>query len=249
MKQDLEKTSGVVVSGRRLRARLAGPRGSESEGPTPARRVPVTGSGSLPIDGGRLSTRRNGELRLHLDLSRHTPPGTYTGTVTAGGREVPVTLVVPERTRVRLSPDAVHLTGDPGSVHTVDVVVENRGNVPVVFPKKSAGFLAPKGRLCASFRQASRGSGKEDTAAGFLDRFARAVATSINQERAVMVGVGSGGEVVVAPGETAVVALSLTIPKRLLAGNYRARVPLGRTGIRVFVATAAKESKDEGGES
>lgn len=250
MKQKTESAGPVVASGRRVRVRLVLPFASGAGAANSKRRVPVVVTGgSLPIDRGQVLTKRTGETRLFLKLDRRTPPGTYTGTVSTDGRDIPLTVVVPERSAARLSPQTLHLTGEPGSAHCVDVVVENRGNTPIVLPHRSAGFLAPRARLCTALREASRGSGKDDTAQGFLDRFARAVATSINQERALMVAVGAGGDVVISPGETTAVTLNLTIPKRLASGRYRARVPLGRTGIRVFLATSAEEAQQKGGES
>lgn len=84
-------------------------------------------------DGRHPVLRRGRDAgRTRLRLPAHTPPGRYEGSVElADGQRQPFELTVEPRPRIRVSPSALNLWGAAGAKVRAQLLLENRGNVPI----------------------------------------------------------------------------------------------------------------------
>lgn len=70
--------------------------------------------------------------RTRLRLPAHTPPGHYEGSVEfADGQRQPFELTIEPRPRIRVSPSTLNLSGAAGAHAKAQLLLENRGNVPI----------------------------------------------------------------------------------------------------------------------
>jgi hypothetical protein len=70
--------------------------------------------------------------RTRLRLPAHTPPGHYEGSVEfADGKRQPFELTIEPRPRIRVSPSTLSLSGAAGGKVQAQLLLENRGNVPI----------------------------------------------------------------------------------------------------------------------
>lgn len=167
------------------------------------------------IGTDRLAVRTRllaGEARsqqIHLALGRQTPPGTYEATVSIGKKDVPVRLVVQPVVDVELSPDELFFTGvEPGRTHTAEVLLLNRGNVPVTVPTLKHATTVDTDLVCRSLSQAIRDHG-EDGSQATLDALAKTLAEDLAGW--VKLSVKNAGAVV-EPGASTLMEISLTLP-------------------------------------
>lgn len=186
--------------------------------------------------GGRIRGGQRGDLRLSITLPPTTPAGRYESSVQVGERLVPVTVVIPEECRVMLTPNRLHIEGEPGSVHKKLVVVENQGNVPISLPAPSAVQLEPHERLHAMLRralQASTGERYEDFLQTLVTE-AKEVVTP-KQSRFIHVKLLEAPPVLL-PGQSTVLTLQMRIPQGVARGEqYDARVTIAGVSLRLDV--------------
>jgi hypothetical protein len=84
----------------------------------------------------RVVRRGDDAARTHLRLRKDTPPGDYDITIERGdGTTETATLSVEPRTRLRITPSALHFAGAPGAKATAKLRIENRGNVAIEIPE------------------------------------------------------------------------------------------------------------------
>lgn len=75
--------------------------------------------------------------RVRIRLPKSTPPGSYRGSVTVAGQEVPFVAEVEPRENVDVVPSDLKLEVEPGAGVTTDLTLLNRGNVPFELPATS----------------------------------------------------------------------------------------------------------------
>jgi len=123
-------------------AQFVGPPGRLRLAPGPS--APVTGGAALaavhlpeslrPLLSDRHPALRRGRdpSRARLRLPPNTPPGRYEASLEyADGQRQPLGLTVEPRPRIRVSPGTLHLSGAAGARVRAQLLVENRGNVPL----------------------------------------------------------------------------------------------------------------------
>jgi len=174
-------------------------------------------------------------LKATLKLPKTTPPGTYKGTATIEGKEVPIVAEVEGRARLDAHPRRVALEAKAGDRQTVALTLMNTGNVPCDVAGTST-FCLFDGRgiehavWTALEKEPPKGKGRMDV---FLDDLAGShgglVAAKV--EKAAKI----------APGESGDVTLTLRFPDRLQAGgSYSGAWEVG--GIRVPVRITVPEA-------
>lgn len=88
-----------------------------------------------------------GATRLSFALPESTPPGAYEGTVQIGEERVPVVVEVAAQPDLDASPPSFTLSVAPGSEAHLDVMLVNRGNVPVEIQRAYAFNLLERGGI------------------------------------------------------------------------------------------------------
>jgi len=68
---------------------------------------------------------------LRLALPAHVPPGSYPGTLSAGGREREIRLEVDASPLLRVVPEQLRIEAHPGDLVGVELTLLNQGNVPL----------------------------------------------------------------------------------------------------------------------
>jgi hypothetical protein len=79
----------------------------------------------------------SGASEIRLRLPRETAPGEYRGETTIAGAKHEVVVRVAPAPRTRVEPKFTYVTAEPGGRADFDIVVSNRGNVPVEVPKST----------------------------------------------------------------------------------------------------------------
>jgi len=84
--------------------------------------------------------------QVKIRLPEATPPGDYKGTLKSGTQEYPVAIHVNEKVRLQISPVTLHITGKPGDKVQAQLLLSNKGNVPIEIPERDAvGFYDDDG--------------------------------------------------------------------------------------------------------
>ncbi len=76
-----------------------------------------------------------GKCEIRLQLPDVTPPGSYNGEATLGGKPRPIVVQVESKSRVSIEPEQTLLTVSPASSASFAITVANGGNVPIEIPK------------------------------------------------------------------------------------------------------------------
>jgi hypothetical protein len=157
----------------------------------------------------RLAAGESRTQLVQLALGVQTPPGTYDATISIGGKDVPLKLIVQHIVDVELSPDSLFFVGvEPGKTHTADVLLLNRGNVPVVVPSLRHTTTLDLDFVCRTLSQAVRKHGEEGAEATLDAAFRNA---SRDLADWVKLSVENAGAVVEAGG-SALMRISATLP-------------------------------------
>jgi hypothetical protein len=81
----------------------------------------------------RVRGGQHANLRARLPLDPHTPPGNYDFEVALGPHKLPAIAYIPEVVDLRLEPREITIIASPkSSSYTRTIVLENRGNVPLL---------------------------------------------------------------------------------------------------------------------
>lgn len=155
----------------------------------------------------RLFPRGDGAL-VRTYLGRHAPPGSHKAVVRTGDREVEVTVEVPERERLRLSPSRLSIAGRPGGVAKAELSVENRGNVAAALQQTGVAGLFTTGGVSNAF-SAAYGVDSDDP----MDIFGEFVLTLRRSYLGLMQVKFAGVETPLEPGERRAIAADFRIPK------------------------------------
>ncbi|WP_298918677.1 hypothetical protein [uncultured Roseobacter sp.] len=103
---------------------------------------------------------RKGKTRISTRIGLDAPPGTHKAVLATEGGDIPVSIVVAPKKRLRLLPSSVEITGRPGDKIRVDLKVANLGNTDMALPAGGiAGLFASDG-LAGAF-SAAYGSATE----------------------------------------------------------------------------------------
>jgi len=160
-----------------------------------------------------------GEIRNHFawfSLNPQTPPGTYEAVVAVGGNEKKVKMIVQENVELELSPSKVSFTGvAPGLVHKTEVLLVNRGNVPVTVPDIKHSTTLDFDFLCRSFSKAIRDKGNE----GFMATMDE-VTRDIQKDMAgwLQINIAECGQQVKG-GTSLLLHFSITLPEKINVRN------------------------------
>lgn len=76
--------------------------------------------------------------QVKIRLPEATPPGNYKGTIKSGEQEFPVSIRVNEKMRLQISPVTLHISGKPAEKVQVQLLLTNKGNVPIEIPERDA---------------------------------------------------------------------------------------------------------------
>jgi hypothetical protein len=110
-----------------------------------------------------------------VSLSPTVPPGEYVEYLRIGAAEVPVRLVVQANVDVEVVPDDLYFLGiGPGVQHRAELLVINRGNVPVQVPNLRHSTVLDVDSICSNLSLAVREHGDEGSTAT-LDAFVRGI--------------------------------------------------------------------------
>jgi hypothetical protein len=106
-----------------------------------------------------------GEVRNHFawfSMNPQTSPGVYEAMINVGGNEKRVRMVVQENVELELQPSELFFKGvGPGKEHKAEVLLINRGNVPVNIPDIHHSTTLDMDFLCRSLVMAIREKGQE----------------------------------------------------------------------------------------
>jgi hypothetical protein len=181
-----------------------------------------------------------GMLTLSLHVDPLTPAGQYPARVVLGNREVDVSVVVPSRHSLRLTPRKFYVDGTAVPPEIM-LVAENRGTVPVTLRNPLPGLLEPMGRFCSVTRTtfakalSKPGAPLESLAAAFLETSAK----SLGSDQFIG-GTLEGAPVELHPGEQRALKLKLRVPGGLKQERYQGVLELG-LGARVRVEVRGSE--------
>lgn len=179
------------------------------------------------------------QLRLRLDPA--TPPGRYEGQLQVGDLTRTVAIDVLPENRLAIRPAPVLVDASAGASIRFDAAFENGGNVALTidlagqYPLGEEVPIAPK--------PTDAGGATEDRLAALLD-------TALGRETAPMLrpfGTAGlrqpGGAQELAPGDTRVIAVELTLPEELRpTARYHLFAPLYAADLHIVIVTAAKSA-------
>ena len=166
-----------------------------------------------------------------LALDPSTPPGTYHASLDVGGEERPVVVHVTEHVSAQMAPSDLVLPNHPREKVQKQVVFTNLGNLP--FTVRSIGTVVLDDELshCRALRGALADVG--DTMK-HLDDFVVALGRRYRAVYENLVLKVQNERVVVGPGETRAIALTITLPEKLDARTrYSGYAPIS-TGNLTF---------------
>ncbi|NOQ73881.1 MAG: hypothetical protein GQ574_17875 [Crocinitomix sp.] len=100
----------------------------------------------------RLNPGEQASKQIDHQLPINTPPGTYQKYITIGETTFPVKMIVQPLIDVRLSHSDFTFQGTaPGTIHTVQFMLENRGNMPFCIPTLKHAAMLDMDLMCRAF--------------------------------------------------------------------------------------------------
>lgn len=156
-----------------------------------------------------------GEPHLRLWLADGFPPGTYAAEMIVGGEAFDVDIEVEAKSRVRISPSTLILSGSAGAKASVTFDIENLGNVPIELPATALfGAFANDGIATAfSSTYEMDSSDPQEMFGNFVlrlrDGYAGLVRMRFEDVKAPLV-----------PGEHRTITLNATLPAKMKKGRH-----------------------------
>jgi hypothetical protein len=173
----------------------------------------------------------HGTSEVRLELPRATPPGTYRGQASLGGKRLGVLVDVEAVVRIGVQPKRTALAGEPGSRQEFRISVANGGNVPFDVPKAGSFDLDDAegyGRALGRSLRSTLAQGEHR-----VDRLFEEIRTGHGGEARVTVVTGAGP---LEPGESRALACLLDVPSALRVGHsYRGSWGLGNARQPVLI--------------
>jgi hypothetical protein len=175
---------------------------------------------------------------VRLVASPTWAPGTYAGRVSSDAGEFEATVEVVPQNILTLRPPSLDFRMSPGTSATIDVLIENTGNVPATLRNVyTVGMLeddAIDDAIGAGLRMRERAPGEsrfEVVGDELVSRYAGAARVRIE-----------GLDEPVAPGETSRATVRLSLPRRGQAGrHYDGMLLLEGTRVPVTVTTPSRK--------
>jgi hypothetical protein len=173
-------------------------------------------------------------------IPSHTPPGRYDGELVVAGQSVDVVVHVVEDYDLEVAPAEVVLESRPGDRTVRQIVCSNRGNVPLVIGEIGAVVLDDELTNCRSLRAVTAAwpdeGGEHDAVDRFVDLYVKKGWKKVVEHSGVLRVHTVGGPREIAPGETEVVDLEITLPDQLEPRTrYFASAPLYATDLTFLV--------------
>ena len=161
--------------------------------------------------------------RIRHQLPRNTAPGVYDGTITVGGMQKNLKLIVQPAIEIDLNPLNIQFSGFvPGVANTCQLFLANTGNLPFQIPEIKHATALDLDYMCRASSMAIREKGGEGFTA-MMDQLTR----NIHREMAdwALVNLKESG-CILGPGDSSLLNLSITLPKnadpkRDYSGNIR----------------------------
>jgi hypothetical protein len=186
-------------------------------------------------------TVRPGERRrvpLKFALAPETPPGEYHSHLQLADRSIPVVFHVVERLALEISPSQLVLRNEAGATIAKQVVLHNRGNVPLDIDELSAIPLDDELLNCRILRGvAAAVDGEAETNLDtVLAAFARHSRAALDQAGILRVR-NRSGKLTLQPGEIRSITLEFRLPETLeKRSRYRALLPIYTADLVIVIA-------------
>lgn len=157
-----------------------------------------------------LSAGENRRQPVFVSLPSDTAPGAYRHTVSVGGENKTLTMIVQENLQIELIPDSLTFVGvEPGLSHAKEVVLVNQGNVPFAVPAIRHNMAMDMDLICRNLSKALKETPDGDSKA-VLDAFFNGLKKDLTDW--IEVRIKEAGKVV-APGESIVLHITFILPK------------------------------------
>jgi hypothetical protein len=191
-------------------------------------------------------------VQIDVVIPSHTPPGRYDGELTVAGSSVAVVVHVVEEYRLEVAPGEVVLENRAGDRTVRQIVCSNRGNVPLVIGEIGAVVLDDELTTCRSLRAVTAAwpdeGGEHDAFDRFVDLYVKEGWKKVVEHSGVLRVHTADGPREIAPGETEVVDLEITLPDRLEPRTrYTAFAPLYTTDLtfRIVPVRGQPDARDD----
>lgn len=147
---------------------------------------------------------------LFISMPPTTPPGTYRASVEMNGEKREVAVMVQENLELELVPsEIVFFSAKPGETCQKEVLLVNKGNIPVIVPAIKHNTTVDMDLICRNLALALR----KDKESGFketFDVFIKSLKSDVASWASL--AIREAGKLV-QPGETVVLHISFTLPK------------------------------------
>jgi hypothetical protein len=178
-------------------------------------------------------TRR---VPVRITVPGQAPPGRYEGELIVAGEALGVVLHVVEEYDLDVAPAEVVLENAAGDRTVRQIVCTNRGNVPLWIGEIGAVVLDDELTTCRSLRAVTAAwpddGGEHDAVDRFVDLYVKEGWKNVVEHSGVLRVHTAGGPREIAPGETELVDLEITLPDRLEPRTrYTAVAPLYTTDL------------------
>ena len=155
--------------------------------------------------------------RIRMDIDPTMPPGTYEGHLKYESVvDEPFFVHIPERSKLALLPKSVLCDGKSGEKASLDVMIENRGNVPVTIDKEKTMLLAEEQEIFKTFGSAVRHFSTEGNTK-VLDELAKNLRDATVRPMLVKF---ENNDLTIQPGETRLYSVSMKFPASLKSKRY-----------------------------
>ncbi|MGH9350205.1 MAG: helix-hairpin-helix domain-containing protein [Vicinamibacterales bacterium] len=172
---------------------------------------------------GSISPGEQRAVAITLPIDPHTPPGTYTAELVVGQERHPATILVSERYSQTIAPSILSILNEPGAKTERRIVVRNEGNVPITLDDFGGVGLEEVDLQCRVIRETVRKT-KHPTWDELVGTASDELKKTFAQFDLLRVRV-KNKPVRLEPGATAVLTITVQIPKNLPARRrYRGRV-------------------------
>jgi hypothetical protein len=154
------------------------------------------------------------QVAVKVAIDPHTPPGRYTAELAVGDHRYPVELHVAERMDLRVAPDRIVVEAHAGR-HRKQVILSNRGNVPVRIGNIGAVVLDEELAACKTLRATlAEGLDKARTLDEWLTSYLHQGKRQLDSAGMLWVDLDDA-PLDLAPGDTAMVDLTVRVPDSL----------------------------------
>ncbi|HLV33548.1 MAG TPA: hypothetical protein VKY59_00480 [Spirillospora sp.] len=182
---------------------------------------------------------RSRSVSLKMTIDPYTPPGEYDAQLEIGGETKPVKVHVVEKVDLSLHPDRLVIREAPGGTVTRRIVIQNKGNVPLVIGEIGAVPLEDERLECRILRRVATAINTEAKAADFEDHFRTAMAQiqGVIQQAGALRVHNNTGTVTIAPGGAQAIDLEIQLPESLdRRTRYTALVPIYSRNLMFEIA-------------